>query len=54
LDSSSTALIRASISHAFVFGFRIEMLICAGLSLASGAVAWLLIPARAEQIALGR
>jgi EmrB/QacA subfamily drug resistance transporter len=54
LDSSSTALIRVSISHAFVFGFRIEMLICAGLSLASGAVAWLLIPARAEQIALGR
>jgi hypothetical protein len=54
LDSSSTAPIRGSISHAFLFGFRIEMFICAGLSLASGAVAWLLVPARAQQIALGR
>jgi predicted MFS family arabinose efflux permease len=54
LDSSSTTLIRVSISHAFVFGFRIEMFICAGLSLASGAVAWLLIPASTGQIALKR
>src|SRR6266581_2951775 len=44
LDSGTTALIRASISHAFVFGFRIVMLICAGLSLASAVVASLMIP----------
>ena len=44
LDADTTVAIRESISHAFVFGFRIEMFICAGLSLASGAVAWLLVP----------
>jgi EmrB/QacA subfamily drug resistance transporter len=48
LDANTTALIRVSISHAFVFGFRIVMLICAGLSLASAAVASLMIPARVE------
>jgi EmrB/QacA subfamily drug resistance transporter len=36
--------IKESIGEAFVFGFRIVMLICAGLSLASAAVAWLMIP----------
>ena len=46
LDADTTALIRVSISHAFVFGFRTVMLICAGLSLASAAVASLMIPAR--------
>jgi EmrB/QacA subfamily drug resistance transporter len=48
LDSETTAVIRASISRAFVFGFRIVMFICAGLSLASAVVAWLMIPARTE------
>jgi EmrB/QacA subfamily drug resistance transporter len=48
LDSDTTALIRVSISHAFVFGFRTVMLICAGLSLSSAAVASLIIPARTE------
>jgi EmrB/QacA subfamily drug resistance transporter len=48
LDTDTRALIRASISHAFVFGFRAVMLICAGLSLASALVAWLMIPARAD------
>ena len=46
LDSATAALIRMSISHAFVFGFRTVMLICAGLSLASAAVASLTIPAK--------
>ncbi len=46
LDADKTALIRVSISHAFVFGFRSVMLICAGLSLASAAVASLMIPVR--------
>jgi len=44
LDADAEALIRVSISHAFVFGFRTVMLICAGLSLASAAVASLIIP----------
>ena len=48
LDADTTAVIRASISRAFVFGFRTVMLICAGLSLASAAVARLMIPLRNE------
>jgi EmrB/QacA subfamily drug resistance transporter len=48
LDADTIVAIRASISRAFVFGFRIEMIICAGLCFASGAVAWLLVPARVE------
>jgi EmrB/QacA subfamily drug resistance transporter len=44
LDADATALIQASISHAFVFAFRSVMLICAGLSLSSAAVASLMIP----------
>ena len=46
LNADTTALIRASISHAFVFGFRCVMLICAGLSLVSAAVASLMIGGR--------
>jgi EmrB/QacA subfamily drug resistance transporter len=45
LDVQTAALLHTSISHAFVFGFRIVMLICAGLCVASAAVASLLIPA---------
>ena len=48
VDARTAVVIRASVSHAFVFGFRIEMFICAGLCLASSAVAWILISARAE------
>src|SRR3984885_9919881 len=46
LNGGTTALLRASISHAFVFGFRVVMVICAGLCLASAAVAALMIPAK--------
>ncbi|MGH9747097.1 MAG: MFS transporter [Candidatus Acidiferrales bacterium] len=48
LGANTLATIRVSISQAFIFGFRIEMFICASLSLASAAVAWLLLPARLE------
>jgi hypothetical protein len=48
LDAATTALIRASISHAFIFGFRTIMLLCAGLSAASAAVASLMIPSKAQ------
>jgi EmrB/QacA subfamily drug resistance transporter len=50
LDAQTTALLRASISGAFVFGFRIVMLICAGLCVASAAVASLMIPAKTDQV----
>ncbi len=43
LSLSASAAIRESVKEAFVFGFRIVMLACAGLSLASSAVAWLTI-----------
>jgi EmrB/QacA subfamily drug resistance transporter len=46
LEPGTAAEIRASIFQAFVFGFRTVMLICAGLSLASALVAWLMIPAK--------
>jgi EmrB/QacA subfamily drug resistance transporter len=46
LDVGTAALIRRSISHAFVFGFRALMLTCAGLSLASAAVASVMVPAK--------
>jgi EmrB/QacA subfamily drug resistance transporter len=45
-DSGTAALIRGSISRAFVFGFRILMLTCAGLASASAGVAGLMIPAK--------
>jgi predicted MFS family arabinose efflux permease len=47
LETGTAALLRTSISRAFIFGFRIAMLICAGLSLASALVARLMIPAKA-------
>jgi EmrB/QacA subfamily drug resistance transporter len=43
LDPGTKAAIEASIRGAFVFGFRIVMLTCAGLSLASSAVGWFMI-----------
>jgi EmrB/QacA subfamily drug resistance transporter len=46
LDPTMTAMVRGSISHAFIFGFRVIMLICSGLSLGSSAVAWWMIPGR--------
>ncbi len=44
LNPSTGAAIRESVREAYVFGFRLIMLICAGLSVASAAAAWLLIP----------
>jgi predicted MFS family arabinose efflux permease len=37
-------VIREFIEEAFVFAFRIVMLICAGLALASAAISWRMIP----------
>jgi hypothetical protein len=44
LNPGANAAIKAAIGKAFVFGFRIVILICAGLSVASAAVAGLIIP----------
>jgi EmrB/QacA subfamily drug resistance transporter len=44
LDPGTGAVIKELIGDAFIFGFRIVMFICAGLSLASAAVAWFTIP----------
>jgi EmrB/QacA subfamily drug resistance transporter len=44
LSPSMKSAINGSIQEAFVFAFRVVMLICAGLSLGSAAVAWSLIP----------
>ena len=47
IDVDTRALIRMSLSRAFVFGFRTVMLICAGLSLASAAIALVMMPIKA-------
>ena len=44
LSPITRATIKESIAEAFVFGFRMVMLICTGLSIASSAVAWLMVP----------
>ncbi len=44
LDPTASAAIKESVNEAFVYGFRIVLFICAGLSLASAVVAWLMIP----------
>jgi EmrB/QacA subfamily drug resistance transporter len=49
LSSSLKAAINASVREAFVFGFRVVMWICAGLSLGSTAVAWCLIEKDRDQ-----
>jgi EmrB/QacA subfamily drug resistance transporter len=44
LNPAMNAAITAAIGEAFIFGFRIVMIICACLSLASAAVIWLMQP----------
>jgi EmrB/QacA subfamily drug resistance transporter len=51
LDPGTRVIIERSIGGAFVFGYRIVILICVVLSLASAAVAWLMIPRRQERSA---
>ncbi len=47
IDTSMAAAIEVSISRAFVFGFRVITLICAGLALTSAVFAWRMIAATA-------
>ena len=44
IDPQTAVMIRAAVMQAFVFGFRVIMLICATLAAASAAVAWRKIP----------
>jgi len=43
INPNTSIAIKESVKESFVFGFRIVMLACAGLSLSSAAVAWLMI-----------
>ena len=43
VDDQTRAAIQGSIREAFVFGFRIVMLICAGLSVVSAGISWVYI-----------
>jgi MFS family permease len=44
LDAGTSARLRSDIADAFVFGFRVIMLICAALAVASSWIAFRLIP----------
>jgi predicted MFS family arabinose efflux permease len=44
LDAPTAAAITTSVRQGFVFGFRIVMMICAALALASAMVAWRMVP----------
>jgi EmrB/QacA subfamily drug resistance transporter len=47
VDSTVGVEIKQSIGEAFVFGFRIIMLICASLAVMSAVISWLMIPSKA-------
>jgi len=46
IDPSMATAIQTSIERAFVFAFRLIMLVCAGLSVLSAAFAWRMIANR--------
>jgi EmrB/QacA subfamily drug resistance transporter len=43
LDASTSVAVRTAINRSFVFGFRLIMLACVGLAIASSMVAWLFL-----------
>jgi len=45
LDANTAVAIHRTISDSFAAGFRVVLLCCAGLSIASAIVAWRMIPA---------
>jgi EmrB/QacA subfamily drug resistance transporter len=49
LDSKAAAALQAAIAGAFVFGFRVIMMVCATLALASAGVAWRMIPSAGKK-----
>lgn len=48
VDPKIATTIRSAVAEAFIFGFRLTMLLCAGLAAASAVVAWWLIPSPSE------
>jgi hypothetical protein len=48
LDANAVAALRRAISDAFLWGLRLVLFACAGLSMASAAVAWRLIASTRE------
>ena len=46
LTAEMTATLRRAVSEAFLSGFRVVLFACAGLSIASAAVAWRFVPAK--------
>jgi len=52
LNPGMKVAIKESIAEAFVFGFRIVMLVCAGLFVAGATVAWFMIPKDRERLGL--
>jgi MFS family permease len=48
LDATTAAKLRSSIDQAFIFGFRLIMLICAGLSVVSSMFAWCMIGTKSK------
>jgi hypothetical protein len=49
LGSKTSAALQAAIAGAFVFGFRVIMMVCATLALASAGVAWRMIPSAGKK-----
>jgi hypothetical protein len=48
LDANARAAVQSAISEAFLSGFRLVLFSCAGLSIASAAVAQILIPQKGQ------
>jgi len=48
-EPQTAATIRAAIAEAFVFAFRLIMLFCASLAIASAAVAWRMMPSEGAE-----
>jgi hypothetical protein len=46
LEPNAKVAVQDAISDAFLFGFRLVLLSCAGLSMGSAAIAWRLVPSR--------
>ena len=46
LDSGTKIALQTAVKQAFVFGFRLAMLICVALSMTSALFAWWMMPAK--------
>jgi EmrB/QacA subfamily drug resistance transporter len=49
LDSSTVKALHSAIAYAFLAGLRLVTLICAGLAVVSGALAWRMIPGKHQR-----